>query len=436
MSLPVDDMFSGRAQGATRAADLPRAAKVMWHFVISADKLRAELDLFERIIIDCFPRLNEPTVVLSASCDGMHDGLRLWSVTDSLSLTSAVQANVRTGSLVRVAIPLKRFVSVTNSLEGPDIEIMLSESVVTISDGHATFELAGCPPPARSSGSKGKTHSPLLGAGPSGPRPPNGEAIMVPARILADLIRCALPAVEGDSKQSASKAINVQAAKGRLRVAGTNGHRLHVADANLSVSVSHEMNILIPVSSARSVMRLCAETGGLAHVSRSEECVFLQAGQRTLAATKSPEDFPDYESAIPADVDSPILMAGTRHFACLLNQAIVTAPEDLCTIAIRPVTEGVSVSARTDGIGTYSRTYEVPGVAAGPGVFLNGRYLLDALAALGVTSDVYLHLGEQSTPVKMVAPTSFEDYAVCFRAIIMPLQETPEEMAVATQYIA
>ncbi|HEY3198471.1 MAG TPA: DNA polymerase III subunit beta [Nitrospirales bacterium] len=170
-----------------------------------------------------------------------------------------------------------------------------------------------------------------------------------------------------------------------MRLVGTDGHRLAVADSELSQDAVSEMpkeiRAIIPRKAAQEMRRLLEEEAGEPLLGFTKNLVTFQRSGVFLTSRVMEGTYPNYQQVIPKDnskkatVDRGDLEAALRRVAVLSRDK---------TNAVRITLDSGMLTLYTSNPDLGEATEELPVQYRGESLTtgFNARYLLDALAAM------------------------------------------------------
>jgi DNA polymerase III subunit beta len=204
-----------------------------------------------------------------------------------------------------------------------------------------------------------------------------------------------------------------------MRLVGTDGHRLAVAESELAQDAVSEMpkeiRAIIPRKAAQEMRRLLEEEAGEPLLGFTKNLVTFQRSGVFLTSRVMEGTYPNYQQVIPKDntkkatVDRAALEAALRRVAVLSRDK---------TNAVRITLDSGMLTLYTSNPDLGEATEELPVQYRGESLTtgFNARYLLDALAAME-SETVHLEMKSALSPC-VVKPEGDPG----FLCVVMPMK--------------
>ena len=327
------------------------------------------------------------------------EGKRLTVAATDLTMSYVDAMSVTGGQDGSIALPAKIARDLIANHKG-DVTVKTDGAWADIKSGRTTMRLA----------SMSSRDFPSL------PEPPQTFAAVSAPEVVRILSAC-LPSVAHDETRLHLNAVQLLGQGKAMRAASTDGHRLTVTTADLSLPASAErggligndLSMLVPRAGAA---RLFAMAKGLAtlELARSGPYLFARSNDHLLAVKLVDAQYPPIEQVIPKhtnrlSVDRAELLASVKRCALMSSESrglSIAIGHDCLTLSSSDPDRG-DVREELDA------TCE-----AGPTIGVNPKYLIDALGAMA-TDRVSVDYGAALDPI-LVA-----DGAATF-AVVMPMR--------------
>ena len=187
-----------------------------------------------------------------------------------------------------------------------------------------------------------------------------------------------------------------------VRMVATDGHRLSLVDKPGSEFSNLDKGVIIPRKGLLEIRKLLGETPGreavendLIHLAVSENN-FVAKRDKTVVLTRLIEgDFPDYQAVIPRENDKKIHLSRDTFTACLKRIATMTTEKGE-GIMFQIQNGSMAVSSSSHDFGDAREDMDVDYTGEEVVIGFNGRYLLDALAAIR-SDELVLELKDNAT---------------------------------------
>lgn len=181
-----------------------------------------------------------------------------------------------------------------------------------------------------------------------------------------------------------------------LRTVATDGHRLAKADYPMPGGASGMPEVIIPRKTINELSKLLDDQGGDVKVSLSHTQITFVFGSVLLASRLIDGSFPDYESVIPNDNTSKLII-NTQVFAEAVDRVATISQEKSRGVKLSIETGKLTISATSNNQGSGTEeleaSYEGPTLEIG----FNARYILDICQQVE-SENLILFLKNESTP--------------------------------------
>ena len=170
-----------------------------------------------------------------------------------------------------------------------------------------------------------------------------------------------------------------------MRLVGTDGHRLAVAESELSQDavseIPKEIRAIIPRKAAQEMRRLLEEEAGEPLLGFTKNLVTFQRSSVFLTSRVMEGTYPNYQQVIPKDNSKKATVERTALEAALRRVAVLSRDK---TNAVRITLDSGMLELYTSNPDLGEATEELPVQYRGESLTtgFNARYLLDALAAM------------------------------------------------------
>jgi DNA polymerase-3 subunit beta len=173
--------------------------------------------------------------------------------------------------------------------------------------------------------------------------------------------------------------------KATLRLVGTDGHRLAVAESDLpqnAVSdVPKEIKAIIPRKAAQEMRRLLEEEAGEPLLGFTKNLITFQKSGVLLTSRVMEGTYPNYQQVIPKDNSKKVTVGRVALEGALRRVAVLSRDK---TNAVRITLDAGMLTLYASNPDLGEATEEVPVEYRGESLTtgFNARYLLDALSAM------------------------------------------------------
>jgi len=170
-----------------------------------------------------------------------------------------------------------------------------------------------------------------------------------------------------------------------MRLVGTDGHRLAVAESELTVEASTDMpkeiKAIIPRKAAQEMRRLVEEEAGEPLIGFTKNLVTFQKSGVFLTSRVMEGTYPNYQQVIPKDNTKKAVVNRAALEGALRRVAVLSRDK---TNAVRMTleTETLSLYASNPDLGEATEDLAIQYRGESLTTGFNARYLLDALAVM------------------------------------------------------
>jgi DNA polymerase-3 subunit beta len=369
---------------------------------IARDELLTGLQRVQGIV----EKRNTMPVLSNILLETKQDGIELVATDLEISMRGHYKAEVQEpGS---VAISARKLYEILKEL--PDSEIALTtqeNNWIQIKTGKSQFKIVGL----------AASEFPAL------PTIEREGRVAIPGTGLASLIRRTIFAVGDNDARYILNGLMItlvsQEKKVTMRLVGTDGHRLAVAESDLPASTAtdlpKEIKAIIPRKAAQEMRRLVEEEDGEPLLGFTKNLVTFQKSGLFLTARVMEGTYPNYQQVIPKDNSKKALVDRAALEGALRRVAVLSRDK---TNVVRVTLETGRLVLFTSNPDVGEATEELPVQYRGEDLTtgFNARYLLDALAAMD-SEKVHLEMKSALSPC-LVRPEGDPG----FMCVVMPMK--------------
>lgn len=304
----------------------------------------------------------------------------------------------------KVCVSARRLYEIIKELTDDEISInKLENNWITLESGHSRFKMAGLPP----------DEFPSL--------PPSEEVITfsVQGKVLADLIHKTIFAVGENDVRYILNGVSlnlINKDKGSiLRVVGTDGHRLAIAESRLEKSANREGGVVVPKKAIAEARRIMDEDGEVPSIGIGKTQIVFQKGAFILVSRIMEGNYPNYQQVIPKDNDKKVIIS-KKDIEGALKRASILAGEKTKLVRLSIEEGKIQLASSSPDIGEAQDA--IPAKYKGETIVVgfNARYLLDAISVIE-GEEVLLEFKDQASPC-LIREGGSNDY-LC---LVMPMR--------------
>ncbi|TRZ98051.1 MAG: DNA polymerase III subunit beta [Nitrospiraceae bacterium] len=247
--------------------------------------------------------------------------------------------------------------------------------------------------------------------------------VAIPGSGLSSLIRKTLFAVgDNDARYILNGlliTLHSSDKKVTMKLVGTDGHRLAVAESDVTQSAGtdlpKEIKAIIPRKAAQEIRRLLEEEEGEPLLGFTKNLVTFQKSGLFLTSRVMEGTYPNYQQVIPKESAKKAAIERTALESALRRVAVLSKDK---TNAVKVILQNGSITLHTSSPDVGEATEDLPAQYRGESLTtgFNARYLLDALAVMdGDTVNL-----EISSPLSPCVLKSDGDPG--FLCVVMPMK--------------
>jgi DNA polymerase-3 subunit beta len=256
-------------------------------------------------------------------------------------------------------LPGRLATDVVRALEPGAVTVAIAEEVAEISAGRSQFSLRTIP-------------------AADFPRPsePSGEAVVLPAKELAQALRQVVPAASSDDSRPILTGVLLAAEGSGVRLVATDSYRLAVRDLPGTNVLPEGQQVLLPSRALSELTRLVAGADELA-LRLGERDASFEVGRARLTTRVIEGDFPNYRTLIPQSHPNR-LRVGRSEFLDAVRRVRLLAREST-PVRLVMKHDGLDLMAITQDVGQAHESIDASYEGEELTVAFNPDYLLDGL---------------------------------------------------------
>ncbi|MBI4400228.1 MAG: DNA polymerase III subunit beta [Nitrospirae bacterium] len=349
---------------------------------------------------------NTMPILSNILLEAKSDGVDIIATDLEIGMRGLYKASVREpGS---VTLSARKLYEILKELQEGEIELTVGENNwATIQAGKSQFKIVGLPssdyPALPAIEREGLT--PLAGAG------------------LLQLIRKTLFAVgDNDARYILNGLLITLTAsdkKTSLRLVGTDGHRLAVAEQEIGAAgnkeTPREIKAIIPKKAAHEMQRLLEEGDGEPLIGFTKNLMIFRKSGLLLTSRLMEGNYPNYQQVIPKAHDKPVLVARVELEGALRRVSVLSRDK---TNAVKITLSSGHMTLFSSNPDFGEATEELPARYTGETLTtgFNARYLLDVLGVMDGES-VSMQMETPLSPCLIREPDK-----AGFTCVVMPIK--------------
>jgi DNA polymerase-3 subunit beta len=271
----------------------------------------------------------------------------------------------------------------------------------------------------------GKAHFNLVGLSPDEfpffPAINDSTFLRLDGSLLREMVEMTSYAICHDETKYNLNGIFIKAleeeSETRLRMVATDGHRLSMAEREVSDVSSPDLKngVIFPKKGIFELKKIAEENNGEIMLTFLDNSAVVKKGDTLVLMRLVDGYFPDYTRVMPTDNDKTVTVNRENFFHSLRRMAILSS-EKFKGIVMELKDGVMEISASNPELGEARETLEVRYTGPDLSVRFNARYLIDAVSVLD-EEFVDLELKDELSPA-VLRPHQ----ARGFLSVIMPMR--------------
>lgn len=335
---------------------------------IARDELLTALQRVQGVV----EKRNTMPSLANVLLEAKPEGLDILATDLELGMRGLYQAKVsEPGS---VTFSARKLYEILKEIKEPELELSVSDqSLVTIRAGRSQFKVVGLP---------SKDFPPL-------PAIEREGLIPLPGAGLLELIRKTLFAVGDNDTRYVLNGLLVtivsSGGKPTIRLVGTDGHRLAVAEQELETGKQSEaaldVKVIVPKKAALEIRRLLEEGGDEPMIGFTKNMLIFRKSRLVLTSRLMEGNYPNYQQVMPKET-STFTSVNREEFEGALRRVSVLSRDKTYAVKMTFASDHIKLFSSHPDMGEASE--EVPAVFGGSefSAGFNARYLLDVLSVM------------------------------------------------------
>lgn len=292
-----------------------------------------------------------------------------------------------------------------------DSEVSLSvtdHSLVTIRAGRSQFKVVGLP---------SKDFPPL-------PAIEREGLIPLPGASLLQLIRKTLFAVGDNDTRYVLNGLLItllsNGGKPMIRLVGTDGHRLAVADQELEIgketSLPEDIKVIVPKKAALEIRRLLEEGGDEPMIGFTKNMLIFRKSGLVLTSRLMEGNYPNYQQVIPKESSKKITV-NREDFEGALRRVSVLSRDKTYAVKLTFAPDHITLFSSHPDMGEANEEIQAQFNGEEFSAGFNARYLLEVLTIMdGETIEL-----QMDAPLSPCLLKEMENQQL-FKAVVMPVK--------------
>jgi DNA polymerase-3 subunit beta len=302
-----------------------------------------------------------------------------------------------------LCIPAKKLFEIAREVDGEILLESQDNNWIKVSSGKSTFKLMGLPEEDF----------------PSLPEEGKTDEVTVKAEMLKNMIEKTIYATgESDTRYTLNGLLmHFSPAKKniKLRMVGTDGHRLSVISAKIEGQLGEEKKLILPKKAAMELKKLTEGRDDNITIHIDKNHLFFSTDDIVLTSRLIEGTYPNYEQVVPKDNEKEVLVDKVSFLKALRRTSIMSR-EKTNAIRLDLENEKITLISMNPDIGEAREEISAQYKGEQMTIGYNARYLMDILQSMD-GDEVVLRLQEPLSPT-LVKETGNEEYT----CVVMPMR--------------
>ncbi len=304
--------------------------------------------------------------------EAKSDGLDILATDLELGMRGLYKANVKKPGTITFSA--RKLFDIIKEIRDPEITMTVADnSRVTLKAGRSQFDVVGLP---------GKDYPPLPAIERTGLIPLPGEGML-------QLIRRTLFAVGDNDTRYVLNGLLVTIVQEDdtpvIRLVGTDGHRLAVADQKLELGnkerPDQELKAIIPKKAAQEIRKLLEEGGDEPMIGVTQNMLIFRKSGLVLTSRLMEGNYPNYQQVIPKGSKNKITVS-REDLEGAVRRVSVLSQDKNAPVKLTFSEKSIALFSSTAEVGEAKE--DIPAAFKGESFStgFNARYLLDVLSVI------------------------------------------------------
>ncbi|MDD3296089.1 MAG: DNA polymerase III subunit beta [Candidatus Omnitrophica bacterium] len=297
---------------------------------------------------------------------GEGDYLKLTTTDLDLAISIKQKANIKEPG--RVAIPIKRFLSIIRELPSGDVTVETIKSNLSIRCEKVEF----------------KVNTINAEDFPVAPEPKETSLIKLEANVLEEMLKLTSFCVGYDDNSYVLGGVLFEVCESAISLAATDGKRLAYIQKNLpsdQPEVKTKISFILPIKAVAELHKITKEREGNLYMFTEDNRVGFDIEGVQFIARPLEGEFPNYKQYIPQETKERLFINRKKLLFALKRASILTT-SDYLGVKMELKKEGVVIYKHTPQLGEVREAVEAKYEGSHLDIGFNPNYLTDALKNL------------------------------------------------------
>ncbi|MCH7614231.1 MAG: DNA polymerase III subunit beta [Nitrospinae bacterium] len=335
------------------------------------------------------------------------EGLDILATDLELGMRGLYKAKVE--ELGSVTFSARKLYEILKEIKEPEISLSVTDhSLVTIRAGRSQFKVVGLP---------SKDFPPL-------PAIEREGLIPLPGASLLQLIKKTLFAVGDNDTRYVLNGLLITLlsidGKPTIRLVGTDGHRLAVAEQELKVGKDtvfpEDTKVIIPKKAAQEIRRLLEEGGDEPMIGFTKNMLIFRKSGLVLTSRLMEGNYPNYQQVVPKESSKKVTVK-REDFEGALRRVSVLSREKTYAVKVTFASDHITLFSSHPDMGEANEDIHAQFNGEEFSAGFNARYLLEVLTIMDGET-IELQMDAPLSPCLLKELNNQQQ----FKAVVMPVK--------------
>lgn len=353
------------------------------------------------IMVGVVPRRHTLPILSHLCLTASEEGLTLTGLDLEVELTWQLDL-VKLVTPGSITVPAKKLADICRSLsEGSVLDLVLEDQRVVVRSGRSRFVLASLP----------------AADFPNIELSPVKYEVTLPQQQLLSLIQRTDFAMAKQDVRFYLNGMFFELTANRLRTIATDGHRLALANLDLSTSATEKSGMIVPAKAITDLAKLLDSVDDPVTLVFGEQHFQANLGKASFVSKHIDGRYPEYEQVIPRNLDK-LLTCDKLELRQMLSRISILANEKLLGIHLHLSTNSLTLKARNSEQEEAEETMQVDYQGEPLEIGFNVSYLIEVMDNIGdEVNEVQMSFYDPASSALIQAKSSQD---ACY--VVMPMR--------------
>ncbi len=307
------------------------------------------------------------------------DSIKITATDLDMGISSNLSVNPKMQGAI--TIPAKKLLDIIKELPDNDIVSILlkKNNTIFIDCAKTHFKIVGLP----------KDEFPQI------PEFKDNESIILPQKILKEMISLTIFAVSRDEIRYVLNGVLFIIKNKKIKLVATDGRRLAVVERELPEKTVFEKKVIIPTKTAQELSRILDDENSV-KISFGENQIFFDLGKTKIISRLIEGEFPNYEQVIPEEIKEKIKVNKTSLLSAARRASLFTNQDSLA-VKLDISKNKMVISKNAPYTGELKEELDINYKGKNISIGFNPTYIIELLKNLN-QEDIDFEIGDVDKP--------------------------------------